>query len=89
MGWLADDLVAWIAQRGDRDLGSIQPTEDGSSRVGNQVRPGSPPQPVAEGRIRCILPRQEYEELQRLRALELRVRQMHQLQAEIAALLGP
>jgi hypothetical protein len=36
-----------------------------------------------------MLPRKEYEELQRLRTLELRVRQMHQLQAEIAALLVP
>jgi len=87
VGWLADDVVAWIAQRADRDPGSIRLSAGVSSAASNQALPGLPPRPEAKDRIQCILPRLEYEELQRLRALELRVRQMHQLQAEIAALL--
>ena len=49
----------------------------------------SVPPPEGKRRIVNTLSGQEHEELQRLRALELRVRRVHELHAEIVALLGP
>ena len=84
VGWIAEDVVAWIAQRADVDYVS-QPPADLSNQVGGPLHPSSAPQLEGKDRLGGSLARQEYEELQRLRTLELRVRR---LQAELTALLG-
>jgi len=85
VGWIADDVAAWIAQRADGNSVS-QPPPDPSNQVGRPLLPGSVPRLEIQDRPRDSLTLREYEELHRLRALEFRVRR---LQAELAALLGP
>jgi prophage regulatory protein len=87
--WLADDIAGWIAQRADRNQLSLHPPARESGPVSDPVHRIFALPLESKRHILSALSRQEYAELQRLRALELRVRQMHELHAQIVALLGP
>src|SRR6185437_16416991 len=49
VGWIADDVAAWIAQRADGDCAS-QPPPEPSNRVGGPLLPGPAPQLAVEDR---------------------------------------
>jgi prophage regulatory protein len=89
VGWIAEDVLAWMARRANRKIATTArfPEEHGEPRQ----RPKSEARPVEcqvhRNDRRCIS-QHEYQELQRLRAVEQRVRQMAQLQNEIVALLA-
>jgi prophage regulatory protein len=89
VGWMAEDVFAWIARRANREIAtSIQLSEEHG-----QARPGPKSEaPPAERQIvrneRRGMPQRDYQELERLRAIEQRLRQVTQLQGEIAALLA-
>ena len=89
VGWLADDIAAWIAQRADRNQVGFHPPARVRGPVSDPIDRVSVPPPKGKRRILSTLSDQENEELQRLRALELLVRRIHELHAEIVALLGP
>jgi prophage regulatory protein len=89
VGWLANEVAAWVAQRADRSRISAQPTGSELDSVNHSARHVSTSALGSSRRIPSIPPHQESAELRRLRALEVRVRQMHKLHAEIIALLGP
>src|SRR6185437_8197909 len=65
VGWIADDVIAWIAQRADGNDVS-QPPPDMSNRVGGPLVRGSAQQLGVQDRLGGSLTLREYEELHRL-----------------------
>jgi prophage regulatory protein len=91
VGWIADDVLAWIAQQANRPAPSPGHASEERSRFRGDLKceAASKRQEdrIDEPRDGYRLRRYEYEELQRLRGIERRFRQITQLQAEIAALI--
>jgi hypothetical protein len=93
VGWMADDVLAWSAQRANRP----PPAPRQLSEERSQVRSDLKCKTAIEAQQHQIdgqskprdgygMPRHLHKELLRLRALEWRFRQITQLQAEIVAL---
>lgn len=94
VGWIADDVIAWIAERDGRDIASLgsvpeEPRRAKPHRRRTMPRPHPAPKSPNEFGRPSPIPYEKLEELERLRALEARVRQLVILRAEIDALLNP
>ena len=89
VGWVAEDVLAWIARRANRQIATAAHFSEGHGQHNQGPKSEAPPLEcqVHRNDKRCIS-QHEYLELQRLRAVEQRVRQVTQLQSEIAALLA-
>jgi prophage regulatory protein len=89
VGWIAEDVLAWIARRANRQIATAAHLSEEHDQPRQSPKSGAPPLEcqVHRNDKRCIS-QHEYQELQRLRAVEQRVRQVTQLQSEIAALLA-
>jgi prophage regulatory protein len=89
VGWIAEDVLAWIARRANRQIATAAHLSEEHDQSRPSPKSGAPPVEcqVHRNDKRCIS-QHEYQELQRLRAIEQRVRQVTQLQSEIAALLA-
>jgi prophage regulatory protein len=89
VGWVAEDVLAWIARRANRQIATATYFSEEHGQPSQSPRSEAPPLEcqVHRNDKRCIS-QHEYLELQRLRAVEQRVRQVTQLQSEIAALLA-
>jgi Prophage CP4-57 regulatory protein (AlpA) len=91
VGWVTEDVLAWIARRANRQIATAAHF---SEEHGQPCQSPKSEAPLAECQVhrndKLCISQHEYQELQRLRAIEQRVRQVIQLQNEIAALLaGP
>jgi prophage regulatory protein len=89
VGWIAEDVLAWIAGRANRQIATAAHFSEEHGQPSQSPKSDAPPVEcqVHRNDKRCIS-QHEYLELQRLRAVEQRVRQVTQLQSEIAALLA-
>jgi prophage regulatory protein len=89
VGWIAEDVLAWVARRANRQIATAAHFSEEHDQRRQSPKSETPPVAcqVHRNDKRCMS-QYEYEELQRLRAVEQRLRQVNQLQSEIAALLG-
>jgi len=89
VGWIAEDVLAWIARRANRQIATAPHLSEEHDQPRQSPKSGDSPVEcqVHRNDRRCIS-QYEYQERQRLRAIEQRVRQVTQLQSEIAALLA-
>jgi prophage regulatory protein len=89
VGWIAEDVLAWMARRANRQIATVAHISKEHDQPLQRPRSEAPPVQcqVHRDSQRCIS-QHEYQELQRLRAIEQRVHQVTQLQREIAVLLA-
>jgi hypothetical protein len=86
VGWIAEDVLAWVARRANRQIAIAAHFSEEHVQLRQSPKSETPPLEwqVHRNDKRCMS-QHEYEELQRLRAVEQRLRQVTQLQSEIAA----
>ena len=86
---MAADVHAWIARRANREIATSGQfsEEHGRTRKGPTSQAAPAAGPLGRNDRRCMSAH-DYRELDRLRAAEQRLRQVTQLQGEIAALLA-
>ena len=88
VGWIAEDVVSWIARRANREvMTALEVSEEHSKPVKDTKSEAPPVERQVHRNSEGGMSPHDYQELVRLRAIEQRLRQVTQLQSEIAALL--
>ena len=87
VGWLDSEIHAWLAKRAGRAV-SPPPDPGSINKVPETAQETHPSIDTGEHTNRAFEPALQADELQRLRAIETRLRQIEELRAEIAELIG-